>query len=321
MGAVLAAAVGYIGYMGMEGSHRLVNLYQPKTDCRTPAQIGLVYEAINYDIATDEALAEREPDMERCSAPGVAPGDELVSNDGVRLAGWYIPSSRQASADGPTVVLAHGWGDNKSGMLGYVPFFIDRYNVVLFDFRNHNQSADSQTTQGITEQRDLVAVLDWLETTKGPELIVLWGESMGGHTAANVAASDPRVDALILDSTHDRVAVPMAARIRNAGYPFGEVGYLAVVAGAWLRTGVDVTSADPVAAVDDLGTRPLLLVHSGADDTIPLDSARALERTAAEAGVDVRLEVCAGSPHGEINTTCPDEYLRWLSDFLDPLTG
>lgn len=314
---VAVSAIAYFGYMGMEGSHRLVNGYQPNTDCRTPAQLGIAYEAINYDIATDDALAARESNMSDCTAPGAAPGDALVSDDGVRLAGWYLPSASGSGPGGPTVVLSHGWNDSKSGMLEDVPFFHDRYNLVLFDYRNHNQSADGQITQGIREQRDLAAVIDWLVATKAPERIVVWGQSMGAHTAINVVADDSRVDAIILDSVHARVQVPMVNRIRSAGYPFGEVGYLAVVAGAWLRTGVNVLADDPITAIDDLGSRPVLILHAGSDDTIPVSDVEELRDTAMSAGVDSRLEVCAEAGHGGFNDVCPAELQRSIDEFLE----
>lgn len=314
--AILIVAIGYFGYMGWDGSNRLVNGYDPNDDCRTPAQLGITYEAINYDIAADVELAAREPNMSECSAQGPAPGDKLVASDGVRLAGWYIPAANGAGPDAATVVMAHGWNDNKSGLLENLPSFHDRYNVVMFDFRNHGQSQRSRTTQGIHEQRDLVAVLDWLEATRGPHTIVLWGQSMGGHTAVNVAADDLPVDALILEVTHSRLQVPMINRIRGEGYPFGEVGYLAIWVGSWLRAGVDVFGDDPITAIDDLGTRPVLILAAGADTTIPLSDAEQLRDVAVAAGVSVTLEVCEAAGHESLNEACDAEYRRWVDRFL-----
>lgn len=313
---LLVAAVAYFGYMGWEGSDRLVNLDDPNRDCRTPAQIGMAYEAINYDIATDAALIEREADPWKCSAPGAAPGDELVSSDGVRLAGWYVPAASGIGPEGPTVVLSHGWNDNKSGTLEQLVFFHPNYNAVLFDYRNHGQSQDGQTTQGINEQRDLAAVLDWLVATKNPTTIAVWGQSMGGHTAVNVVADDPRVDALILDSMHSRVGVPMVNRIRGAGYPFGEVGYLGIWLGTWLRTGVNVFGDEPITAIDDLGDRPVLIVHGGRDDTIPVDDVERLFDAAIAAGVDARLEICPDAGHGGLHRECAADYGAWMDEFL-----
>jgi uncharacterized protein len=313
---VALVTLAYFGYMAIEASHRLVNRHTRNEDCRTPSHLGIAYQAINYDYLPEAEVAARAVDSTECVATGNAPGDDLVSSDGVRLAGWYVPAASGIGLDGPTIVVTHGWSNNKSGVLETLSVMHAEFNVVLFDLRNHGQSEHSQTTQGINEQRDLAAVLDWLEATKGPEIVVLWGQSMGGHTAVNVAADDPRVDALILDSTHSRLSVPLANRIERDGYPFGGASALATALGAWVRTGVNVFSDDPITAIDDLGSRPVLILHAGADDTIPLEDAESLRDAAAAAGVDVRLEVCGEAGHADLIETCPDDYQRWIDEFL-----
>jgi len=321
IGLLLLAALAYFGYLGMEASHRLVNQHTRNADCSTPAQLGIAYEAINYDQALEAQVTTGPTGDIECVAVGPPAGDTVVSSDGVRLAGWYVPAASGIGPTGPTVAVAHGWTNNKSGVIETLSVFHAQYNVVLFDFRNHGQSDDSQTTQGINEQFDLAAVLNWLEATKGPETIVLWGQSMGGHASVNTAAHDPRVDALILDSTHSSLTVPMANRIELDGYPFGQIGAMAGVAGAFIRTGVDVTREDPVDAIAELGTRPVLLLHAGADDTIPLADAEVMRDAALAAGVDVHLEICADAGHAEIIDTCPADYQLWVDELMARVTG
>jgi pimeloyl-ACP methyl ester carboxylesterase len=317
-GIVLVAVVtiGYFGYMGWEGSEQLVHPPHPNTDCRTPAALGWAFEAINYSRADDDDLHAGEANLEDCSSQGAAPGDEVVSSDGIRIAGWWIPAAGIAP-NGPTVVIVHGYGDNKSGMLEYATFLHDRYNLVIFDLRNGGQSTGELTTQGNAEQRDLAAMLDWVVRTKAPRELVVFGQSMGGQTSINVVARDPRVAALILDSTHDRLATAMSARIGNAGYPFGEVGFLAVALGSWIRSGEFVLGSDPIEAIDELGDRPVLLLQGGSDIDVPPDSADRLATAAEDAGVDLELQVCAAATHGHIDEDCPADYGRWLNEFLD----
>lgn len=312
LGAIL---IGYFGYVGWEGSGQLAHPPDPNRDCRTPADLGWAYEAINYDIATDEDLRAREPARQDCASFGQEAGEAVVTDDGIRLAGWWIPSSSGSAADGPTVVLVHGYGLSKSSMLDHAVFIHDRYNLVLFDLRNGQQSTGDITTQGIREQRDLEAILDWLERTKAPERIAVLGESMGGHTAVNVAARDARVDALILASTHDTLRRAMVARVDNAGHP-GELVWPAIWVGSWLRTGENVLGQDPIAAVDDIRV-PLLLMHGGADRDAPPASAEELHRAAEAAGVDVTVHICADADHGKIDEVCAADYGTWLNEFLD----
>ena len=169
--ALLVVLVVYLGYVGYEGSRQLTDAPRDSTDCRTPAAFGWAYEAINYDIATDASMS---PDIDfRECMPGPA-GDELTSSDGTRLAGWYIPSASGTGPTGPTVVMVHGWGSNKSAMLDRAAVLHDAYNLVIVDLRNHGQSEATATTQGVREADDVRAVLDWLESSKGPDRIAVF---------------------------------------------------------------------------------------------------------------------------------------------------
>lgn len=314
-------SVGYFGYLGWEGSNQLVHPPDPNRDCRTPSVLGWEYEAINYERLTDDEMLAGEADPSDCSAQGAEPGTEVVAEDGVRIAGWWIPAAGTLPRDGPTVVMVHGYGDNKSGMLENAVFLHDRWNLVLFDLRNSGQSAGEQTTQGIDEQRDLEAILDWVDGTLHPQELAVFGQSMGGQTSVNVVARDPRVDALILDSTHDRLASAMTARIRNAGYPFGELGYLSIALGTWLRTGAHVLAADPIDAIDEMGERAVLIIHGGGDRDAPPEGATRMFEAAHDAGVEVELHLCPGAEHGRPNDFCPDDYGTWLNEFLDRALG
>src|SRR5207247_7758918 len=109
---------------------------------------------------------------------------------------------------------------------------------------------DHMTTLGVTAQLDLKAVLDWLEATKKPTHIGLLGVAMGGSAGANAADTDTRIEALILDSTHATLANALQAHLERAGYPLSLPGAWAILLGGLLRTGQDMTAADPVQAVE-----------------------------------------------------------------------
>ncbi len=319
LAAMLVAAVTYFGYVGFEGSRLATAHGSPSRDCRTPAALGLEYEAINYDIAADAHLAA-EPDPKHCTALGPVAGRLVRAADGTGIAGWWIPSAADIGPAGPTVVLAHGWGSNKSRMLDHVALLHPHYNVVAFDFRNHGQSAPALTTQGVLEQTDLRAILDWLERSKAPERIALYGVSMGGATAANVADDDERVDALILDSTHATLVGAFEVRAARAGYPLALPVALAVLFGSLVRTGLDLSAVDPVLAVDDLGHRPLLILHGTRDASTARSSPEELLAAAREAGVESELHLC-DADHAALLISCGDDYSRWVLGFLARTLG
>jgi uncharacterized protein len=314
--ALLVALLAYFGYVGYDGSGQLVEPRTPSADCRTPASaFGWDYEAINYDGDADAALVD-VPDPQHCPSQGPRAGIDLTAADGTRIAGWYIPAGQSIGPTGPTVVLAHGHGSNKSEMLAFAEPLHDEYNLVLFDFRNHGQSGGSQTTSGVLEQADLRAVLDWLVATKGPSQIALLGVSMGGATAANVAVGDERVDALILDSTHATLANALQARLERAGYPLSLPGAWSIMLGGLIRTGQDMSAVDPVQVIEGYGARPLLVIVGGHDDEIGPADADELVQAAEAGGASVELQTCADAGHAEAIRTCAAEYRDWVLGFL-----
>lgn len=313
--AVLVALVAYFGYIAFEGSRQLADAPNPTTDCRTPATLGWTYEAINYDIAGDAALAD-QPDPTACDASGPPAGPDLTGPGGVRLAGWYVPAGNGAGPTAPTVILVHGWGSNKSNMLDRGALLHDAYNLVFVDLRNHGQSQEASTTQGVREAGDLEAVVDWLVDVKGPERIALLGVSMGGATSLNEADSDERIDALVIESTHATMASAAQARLTKGGYPLSLPGSWAILLGSLLRTGEDISAADPVNAIGRLDGQPVLLVAGDADDTMDPGDPDRLLGAAREAGSDVELRMCPDAGHAESLEACPEEYRDWVLGFL-----
>jgi pimeloyl-ACP methyl ester carboxylesterase len=313
---VLVMTLAYIGYVGYDGSRQLVNSDLPSTNCTTPAAaFGWQYEAINYDIAADAAL-DALPDPSHCTGPGQQAGSDVIARDGVRIAGWYIPAASGKGATRPTLVLAHAQDGDKSDMLPYAEILHADYNLVLFDFRNHGQSSGDQSTLGVTEQLDVEAVVDWLESAKQPAHVGLLGVAMGGSAGANAADTDARIDALILDSTHATLANSLQAHLEKAGYPLSLPGAWAILLGGLLRTGEDMTAADPVQAVERSGPRPLLVLVGGRDDSIGPNDGADLESAAQKGGAEAELERCPEGTHAELIQACSAQYRTWTLDFL-----
>ena len=314
--ALLVALLAYLGYVGYEGSRQLTDAPNDTADCRTPAAMGWAYESINYDIETDAAL-QAEGDPTACAAQGEPAGEHLTSADGTRLAGWYVPAGNGSGPEGPTVVLAHGWGGNKSNLLDRAAVLHDAYNLVLFDFRNHGQSQAALTTQGVREADDVRAMIDWLVSRKAPDRIAVLGESMGGASVLNEAAGDDRVDALVIESTHATLANAAQARLDQKGYPLSMPGSWAILLGTLVRTGEDVTAADPIQAIARLDERPVLLIYGAHDASIGPSDAQDMYDAARDAGTPAELHVCGAAEHGGVDSACPDDYPDWVLGFLE----
>ena len=313
----LAGVIGYMSYVGYEGSRQMVSVDELRSrDCRTPDVLfGWEYEAINYDIADDATLKAANPDMSDCTSQGAKAGTEVVTPDGVRIAGWYVPAANGIGPTGPTVVLMHGFSSNKTDILGYATGLHEDFNLVAIDQRNAGRSTGDATTAGVLEQEDLRAIIDWLEREKAPEHIGVLGNSLGAAGAITEARTDPRVEALALDSMHTRLAYQFEQRLNHAGHP-AYPGTWAIFAGAWLRTGLDLGGADAADALADLRGMPMLLTHGTADDEDLPYRTEVFAADAAAAGIPVELHWCEGAGHGHVDDVCPEDYARWVHAFF-----
>jgi fermentation-respiration switch protein FrsA (DUF1100 family) len=99
-------------------------------------------------------------------------------------------------------------------------------------------------------------------------------------------------------------------------------GALAVIAGASLRVGGDLTSVDPVRTIRLLGDRPILLLHGSVDHVDrPRDSLDRNVVAALDAGINVTFHVCKGADHGQVIDTCPAAWASWATSFLSEVRG
>jgi len=317
---VLVAGAAYTGYVGYEGSRQLVDASTDPGDCGTPeVQFGWAYEAINYDIADDAALESRNPGMTQCTDQGAKAGEAVVTDDGIRIAGWYIPAADGSGPTAPTVVLVHGFNNSKANILAYGEGLHQQFNLVAFDMRNRGRSTGTQTTAGVLEQKDLRAVIDWVEREKHPAHLGVLGNSLGAATAMAEARDDPRVEALALDSMHTRLRYQIEARLQHAGHP-AYPGTWAIFLGIRIRTGLDVGSIDAADEIGQVADRPILLTH-GTTDTEDLPArTQDFYDDAVAAGVTIELHFCEGAGHnapsGMPVRVCHDDFAAWMRDFF-----
>jgi fermentation-respiration switch protein FrsA (DUF1100 family) len=217
-----------------------------------------------------------------------ADGPEILkvhTPDGVILAARYLPhpSARY------TLIYFHGNAED----LGYVEPFIrelrDRLGVSVFgwDYRGYGLSGGKPGEAATL--RDAHTVLAYVTGTLGvpPERVILYGNSVGGGPAVEVAASH-RVGGLILRSAFTS-AFRVMTHVRILPFDkFNNLGKLPRV------------------------TCPVLVIHGTADEMIPFSHAQQLY--AAAPGPKYRLWV-EGAGHNDLLETAGEEYWKALHEF------
>jgi pimeloyl-ACP methyl ester carboxylesterase len=315
--AVLYVA-GFMAYGVTAGADEYLAGSPKETACATPgSRFGWAYEAINYDIADDEALLDRNDDPEDCGDQGAGAGDEVVSNDGVRIAGWFIPAAVERDVRLPVVLIVHGGKSNKSGMLDYAPPFHEANDIVIIDLRNSGRSDAAFSTGGLYEQRDIEAMLEWLGEHKAVTSAVLVGNSNGAAASLAAGITLPQVRALVLDSMHATVERQIGNVIQTERHLPAWPGAWAVVRGVSHRLGESIESVDPVRLLPRWDDRPILFTHGSADVVDRLADSLELNLAAAEAaGLSYESHVCEGAGHGRVVEVCEDAWTGWVQTFV-----
>ncbi|KUF10265.1 alpha/beta hydrolase [Pseudoponticoccus marisrubri] len=121
-----------------------------------------------------------------------------------------VTAYQRADADGPVVVMAHGFAGSQQMMQGYaLPLARAGYRVHVFDFLGHGRhpvpmsgdvTAEDGTTQLLVAQ--VGQVIDAVATGEGP--VALLGHSMATDVLVRVAAARSDIGPLVLLSAFSR---------------------------------------------------------------------------------------------------------------------
>jgi pimeloyl-ACP methyl ester carboxylesterase len=216
----------------------------------------------------------------------------LRTSDGVRIHGFYLPSSGATRA----LLFLHGNAGNASHRLPNAAALADLgANVLLLDYRGYGRSDGSPNERGV--YADARAGFAHLVESRGFEAqrVVVFGRSIGGAVAVDLAQDRP-LAGLVLESTFSSIGDVAASIFR--GLPFG-----ALVRGRF----------DSAAKIERVRC-PLLFFHGDRDDIIPIELGRRLFEVAPEPKT---FEVLAGAGHNDTVYVGGRAYFETFGRFLD----
>jgi len=182
------------------------------------------------------------------------------SSDGLRLSGWYIPVEGSELA----VLFCHGNGGNIAHRLDSINIFHNLgLNCFIFDYRGYGSSEGKPNEQGT--YLDAGAAYQWLREEKkiSPDNIIIFGRSLGGSIAAQLAGK-VKARALVIEG-----AFTSFADIGQKFYPYMPVRWFARF---------NYRTIDYIKNVDC----PVMLIYSRNDDIVPFEFGPKLYEAANE---------------------------------------
>jgi hypothetical protein len=230
---------------------------------------------------------------------------DFRTRDGLLLRGWFA-----SGVNKDAIILVHGLSGNRSFLLPEAEILASHgHGVLMYDSRASGDSDGDIATWGDRERLDVGAALDFVGARNDvkPGKVGIYGFSVGGSTAALVAASDPRVRAVVLGPTWTSLEDELRYKFRWWG-PFSSL------ATATFRAyGVDIGAVRPIGVVAAIPPRPLFLLSGSLDEDTPPSVMNRLNVAVPQA----ERWLVTGAGHGGFSRVAPSEFSRRVSGFFD----
>ena len=234
------------------------------------------------------------PDPKRL---GIANGEriEVVTQDGTRLAGWYLPPAlHRPPPPSPALLWFYGNGENIASLAPILRDFQPREAALLVvDYPGYGGSEGRATEAALYAAADAAYAALAARPQVDPGRIYVYGRSLGSAVAIYTAAHHP-VAGLILESPFTSAA-DMARR------------HYALVPRFLLRL-----SLDNLSAITQVRC-PILLFHGTADRLVPTAMGM---RVAAAASGPVEVVLIQNAGHNDTYDVGGDQYRDKVWEFV-----
>lgn len=221
--------------------------------------------------------------------------------------GYFFPGD-----NGATIILAPAYGNGRGGEPHYANMFQEAgFNVLTLNSRVCTRRG--LHSLGYQEVEDIEAAYAYLNTRPdvAPDQISLHGFSSAGATSLMAAARIPQIRSVTAEGGYHDYAAMMGL---NSSLNFFDRLYTLGAAATYrFITGDDIAVLNPLQAIGQLGSRPVLLTYGS--EEVSLSGAYEMLEHALQSGVDAELWVVEGAGHGNYLTIAGREYVERIVGF------
>ena len=231
----------------------------------------------------------------------------LTTSDGLRLAGWYVPSR-----NGAAVIAFPG----RRGPVPHARMLVRHgYGVLLLDRRGEGESEGDFNARGWGGEPDLRAAVAYLRAR--PDVrdgrIGGLGLSVGGELLLQTAAHDRGLRAVVSEGAGMRSVAEQKHMPDAPGEPIRWLAPITMETAAGVVLANHLPPTDLVDLMPRIAPRPVLLIRG-----MQGNADEALNRVYRDAGgASVALWEIAGAGHTAGISAVPAEYERRIVEFFD----
>lgn len=221
----------------------------------------------------------------------------IANSTGDRLHGWWIPATGQARG---TLLYLHGNGANIGANVWHAQRFQQMgFSVLLIDYRGYGQSSGGFPTEAQVYEDAETAwrYLTEVRRVPPPEIFV-YGHSLGGAVAIDLALRHPDMAGLIVQGTFTAIRDMIDGSSYLRLFPVDRL----------LHQRFESIDKVPLLRV------PILLIHGAADRTVP---AQMSERLYAAAPDPKQLWLVPDAGHNNVADLAGEEYFRVVKQFVE----
>lgn len=245
-----------------------------------------------------------------------------IGSSGLRLEAWMVKPPEDVEFRG-TVLALHPWQSNRAFALERFGFLLEYgYQLFIPDARSNVfiENPDAFNAYVKEDLEDLDRVMTHLKGRNDVGPLAVYGCAWGGLKSILLAASEPRIRAVIADAPtlhYGLILVDFMNKMPpSARNDWSVVSRFIEMVSNRLedRMGYDIDDYDPRDAVVKLSPRPLLLIHGEDDNFVPIQVSEEIFAAAKEPKTFLRGDAfghCSGMQKS------PGRYVAGVAVFLE----